>query len=247
MRPVIQSLWIGDRLSALEKLAIRSHLYFEHEYHLYLYGRVEGVPDGVVLKNGNEILPENEIFTYQTEWGRGSYSAFSNYFRYKLLYEKGGWWMDSDVVCVQRLEFEEPVILASEILDDGQQHPTTCAIKCPEHHPLANYCWCECVAKDKSKIVWGEVGPRLLEEAINALSLQDKVFPPKAFCPINYYDFQRLVTPTDQNLGDSYAIHFWNEMWRRQGLDKNGIYPQDSVYEKLKRDFPQTKSQTRFF
>lgn len=247
MRPIVQSLWIGDRMTTLEKLAICSHLHFEHEYHLYIYGRVDGVPDGVVMKNGNEILPESEIFSYQTQWGRGSFSAFSNFFRYKLLYEKGGWWVDSDLVCVQRLEFDEPEMFASEILDDGEQHPTTCAIKCPPHHPLANYCWNECLAKDRSKIVWGETGPRLLEEAIHLLKLQRKVLPHKAFCPINYYDFQRLVSPTDRNLGDSYAIHFWNEMWRRQGLDKDGNYSQDSIYEKLKREFLQTKSHVRFF
>src|SRR5262249_54280435 len=42
---------------------------------------------------------QDKVFVYQAEgFGKGSPSAFSNYFRYKLLAEKGGWWIDTDVV-----------------------------------------------------------------------------------------------------------------------------------------------------
>ena len=29
------------------------------------------------------------------------------------------------------------------------------------------------------------------------------------------------------------GIHFWNEVWRRNGLDKNADFHKDSIYEKL--------------
>ena len=76
--PVVQSLWIGNRLSTLERLAIASFLANGHEYHLYGYGDVQGVPRGVTLKDGNAILPESRLFTYSDGFAKGSYAAVSN-------------------------------------------------------------------------------------------------------------------------------------------------------------------------
>ena len=57
-----------------------------HEYHLYVYEDVKNVPAATTLRDGNEILPASEIFQYQ---GRPSYAGFANFFRYKLLLERG--------------------------------------------------------------------------------------------------------------------------------------------------------------
>ena len=40
---VIQSLWIGERLSVMEQLSIRSYLDQGHPFHLYVYSPVEPV------------------------------------------------------------------------------------------------------------------------------------------------------------------------------------------------------------
>lgn len=98
---VIQSLWIGNRLSAMERLAIQSFLANGHDFHLYCYNDVEGLPAGTVVRDGNDILPESRIFAYADGFAKGSHAAFSNHFRYKLLLERGGWWVDTDVVCLR--------------------------------------------------------------------------------------------------------------------------------------------------
>jgi len=36
-------------------------------------------------------------------------------------------------------------------------------------------------------------------------------------------------------LPDTYSIHLWNSKWRHEGLDRDGVYPPDSMYERLKR------------
>ena len=38
--PIIQSLWIGQRLSDLERLCIRSFLQKGHPFHLYTYNEI---------------------------------------------------------------------------------------------------------------------------------------------------------------------------------------------------------------
>ena len=81
-----------------------------HEYHLYTYNDVVNVPDNVIIKDGNEILSKEKIFSYQSGEGRGSFSAFSNFFRYKLLSERGGWWADTDMICLRPFDFEEEYV-----------------------------------------------------------------------------------------------------------------------------------------
>ena len=43
------------------------------------------------------------MFSYTDGFARGSFSAFSNLFRFKMLFEKGGIWSDPDVLCLRSL------------------------------------------------------------------------------------------------------------------------------------------------
>ena len=62
MSNIIQSLWIGEALSKMEQLSIKSFRDFGHEYHLYTYGTVKNIPEGTVVKDGNEIVPASARF-----------------------------------------------------------------------------------------------------------------------------------------------------------------------------------------
>src|SRR4051794_210251 len=77
---IVQSIWLGP-LSTLERLAIASFTANGHEFHLYSYDEVEDLPAGAVLMDASEVLPSNWVFRDS----RGSFSGFSNPFRYKLL------------------------------------------------------------------------------------------------------------------------------------------------------------------
>src|SRR5690606_9502875 len=91
MPTIGKSFWLGNRLPLLQVLSLQSFIAHGHEYHLYVYDPIENAPEGVVLCDASKILPRQSVFTYQKGFGKGSYSAFSNLFRYKLLLEHGGW------------------------------------------------------------------------------------------------------------------------------------------------------------
>ena len=61
---IIQSLWIGNTLSTMEIYSLKSFLNTGHTVHLYVYEVINNIPDGVIIKDGNDILPENLIFKY---------------------------------------------------------------------------------------------------------------------------------------------------------------------------------------
>lgn len=235
MNEVIQGLWIGAELSVMEQLSLASFLANGHEYHLYVYDDVENVPAGITLRDGNEILPAASIFQYQQ---RQSYAGFANFFRYKLLLERGGWWADSDMVCLKPFDFSEPFVFSSEI-SKGLEVINCGVFKVPAGSELMAYAWGVCQTKNPERLVWGETGPRLTGEAVRKFELEKYTQPHYVFCPLGFWRWRDLLEPGRETAlhPDTRAIHLWNEKWREAGQDKNAAYPENCFYEQLKRKY----------
>ena len=223
MAEIINSLWIGRPLSLLEQLAITSFLQNGHEYHLYCYDEIANVPHGTILRNAAEILPASEIFCYRRGQGKGSVSAFANLFHFKFLLERGGWWVDADTVCLRRFDFVEPVVIASERTLTGTQQATNAVIKFPPGHAAIRQCYEAASREDRARLVWGKTGPLLIDRVVRENGLQQFIKPPEVFCPLDFWDWKRLLTenanpPEQPFTNESHAIHLWHEMWRRAGI-----------------------------
>ena len=239
MSQIIQSLWIGDKISNVEKLCINSYIKNGHEFHLYAYNKIEGVPKNCVIKSAEEILPEKDVFSYNTGLGKGSYSAFSNYFRYKLLDLKGNWWTDTDIVCLKHIDIKDDFVFASEKTKDAESHITSGIIKSTSGSEFSKFCYNFCKEQDKKTLQWGTVGPRLVQQAVKTLDLSSYVKPWRFFNPIGFEQIGMLFDETfgEMDLSTSYTIHLWNEMWRRYNLDKNKQYDSNCLFERLKEKY----------
>ena len=225
----IQSLWIGDELSKMEQLCILSFIKNGHEFHLYTYDKVKNIPEGTIIKDGNDILPKSMIFKYSKH---ESVAGFSNYFRYKLIYDKGGYWVDMDTICIKAFDFEEPYVFSST-LQNKLEIVNIGVIKAPIGSNVVKYAFDVCMAKDPTKIAWGETGPELFRESVKLHDLEKYAKNYMVFCPYNYKDFNKLTEPNEKINSLSYAIHLFNEMWRRNKIDKNKKYDDTSVYQTL--------------
>jgi hypothetical protein len=234
---VVQSLWIGERLSTMEQLAIRSFLQNGHEFHLYTYGAVRNVPGGTIVRDANEIMPEARVFRYGPAAGKGqgSFAGFANFFRYKLLRERGGYWVDADVVCLRPFDFPQPYVFALESRwHDRPPGPANAVIKSPAASAFAQRCCQVCDCKDPAQLAWGETGPRLAEQIIAELSLQEFLQPASAFCAVPWYEPHKLIEPGGRIEDHWHALHLSQEIWRRRNWDKDSKYPASSMYEQLK-------------
>lgn len=235
-REPIQGLWIGPRLSALERLTIRSFQCHGHPFHLYVYDEVAAVPEGTVLLDAGAVLPASRIFQYRHS---KSYAGFANLFRYRLLHERGGWWVDMDTVCLRPFGFAAPYVFATE--DHGAGRIVVNSImKTPAGAPILAAA-CEIAeAKKPEELAWGETGPRLLAELVDRFGLERHAEPPATFCPVPWQEWRRLI---DSDLdpfalpAGVHAVHMWNEMWRREEQDKDAEYPAQCPYERLKRRY----------
>ena len=226
---IIQGLWVGSALSTMEQLSITSFLRNRHEYHLYAYDELANVPGGTVIKDAREILPASAIFQYRN---RPSYAGFADVFRFKLLFERGGWWADADMVCLRPFDFSEEYVFSSE-MNGGQQLTNVGVIKAPMGSEAIAHAYRVCQTKQPSKIEWGEIGPRLMSEVVKQYRLDKYQKPYYTFCPIS--DWHRFLEPYVAAIHpEAYAIHLWNEGWRLAKQDKDCCYHRDCIYEQLK-------------
>lgn len=259
-KPVIQSLWIGKELTLLEQLSIASFLFHGHAFHLYAYDDIAHVPEGTQLKDAGEILPEKNIFAYNG----GSYAIFADWFRWALLYKKGHFWVDTDVICLKPFEFDTDIVfglesdnlVASGVLGFPPGHELCALLEncCKNPNRFLPYdSWKtkkkklkrKILGKGRSDIGWGEAGgPKGFTEALKYFNLMDFAKPFTYFYPVHWSNWNAVFDETlaeDLDLfSDTHSIHLWNEMFRRRkDFDKNATFPQKSLFEQLKRRYLQ--------
>ena len=230
---IVHGLWVGASLSPLEELCLRSFVAKGHEFHLWLYEPLShGLPAGVVQRPAAKILPSSSIFRYRHGnsfgHGKGSLAGFSDLFRYKLLYEEGGWWADMDVTCLRPLDFEAPYVF--------RRHDVLPAVgnlmKCPKGSPLMAACFQEAqervTAENQDwllpiRILNKHICNYQLESFIVDITNQDR------WEVVEYYlHHNRHFAPK------WHAFHWMNEEWRSRGLDKTAAIPRSALGRLLK-------------
>lgn len=250
---VIQSLWIGTELSLIEQLCIRSFLNRGYDFHLYTYNTLKNVPEGTTIKDGTKILPKSDIFLYnknavQDGGSEGSPSGFSNLFRYKLLYELGGVWVDMDLICINPFNFNtlshKYVFSSEQNFKTGETKINVGLIKCPPKSLIMKYCYYVSNATNKSTIKWGQIGPQLFQDAVKKFNLTKYVLPWWDICPIGYDSVDRIFNSNGSKLQDfertSHAIHLWGEFIRRSKIDPDNLQPNSLYLQLISRNFKLT-------
>ena len=85
---IVHGVWIGDKLSMMERLTIEMLQGHGHEFHLWSYDKVDNVPEGTVLEDASQVMPKESIFQYKgkplaclANGGIGSLSHWSDQFQ----------------------------------------------------------------------------------------------------------------------------------------------------------------------
>lgn len=242
--PEVQMLWVGGPLSTLERLSVISHLRQGHPVRLFSYEAIPNLPLGVTHEDARAILPESAVFTNPSATGHGNLSMFSNFFRYHLLLQRGGIWSDCDSVCLRPLSFASAMeyFFATERVPDvpGSQPQVQVAngvIKAPAGAPVLRRVLEIAEAADRRHSEHGATGPKALHQAVQEQGLIRFMLAPDVFCPINWWQVPALVSGPVTIAENTFAVHFYNEVWRRNFFDKNSAYDPLSLYERLKAHY----------
>ncbi len=230
--PTCVTLWIGPSLGRVERACLRSAMRQGHPVALYCYDEVAGVPDGVEVRDAAQILPRELIA------GRPvSPALFANHFRYRLLAQGLGVWIDADVYClaplardeetllfgwqsegrinnaVLRLPPDSPVLTPLLELMDEQTPPAWAS---PEEQAAMRERLSRTGRIGLEQGPWGIAGPLAVTATAQAFGLAGAAQPRDVFYPVHWRFATWLRKPgirLDHFCTDrTRAAHLWNEI-----------------------------------
>lgn len=220
------SLWVGDPLTKLQMTALASFVYHKHDITLFVYDPNLEVPAGVIKQDARLIMPEESIFQVKNQ-----FAAFSDLFRYQMIYKTGLSWVDADTICLTSdwdmkdntyAGFERDMVVGG-------------VLSLPQDSLALRYLIKASTKFDKTKINWIDVGPALVDKVFRKYSLMDYVYSEKTFCGIHWSEWEKLWSPKHikeikklEQTGKSISIY--NSMVTISGRDKND-FPKGSAME----------------
>jgi hypothetical protein len=228
------SLWIGESLGPVERACLRSVLRQGHHLTLYCYGSVAGVPDGVIVEDAGEIIPEAEIFRHD----EGSVGHFSDWFRYELQRRGLGTWIDTDVYLLRPLDEERaylfgeqaPGVLNNAVLRLAEDSPLLSELLRPFRERVTP-AWLPLPVRitaklreltrgkaDLGRLPWGSTGPQALTALARKYSLMSEAVPQDVLYPVAWQRAGWIIDPRialqDVVSERTVAVHLWNECIR---------------------------------
>lgn len=233
--PVLNSMWVEGPLTYVEQVCLKSALSVGHQVVLYAYWDVTGVPDGVIVRDGREIMPESSLMKHKK---RNSWSLSSNIFRYLLLQQGRGVWIDTDVYFLKPLEvnrkdylfgWQKQDLLNGAILYAKKDSPLIEELLAFINLPYIIPPWLPVRKRFAYQIRpwiglrplslaehrWGVIGPRAITYFADQLGLschaerQDVFYPVPPKQAKAFFDPERNIE--DYITSDTVAVHLWNE------------------------------------
>lgn len=230
------SLWVGDPLTKVQIVALSSFVYHKHDITLFVYDLDLEVPAGVKKQDARSIMEEEEIFTVQNQ-----FAAFSDLFRYQMIYKTGLAWVDADTICLTSdWNFKEDTYagLEKDMVVGG-------VLSLPQDSDAIRYLIKKSTTFDKTKIKWIDVGPALVDKAFRKYNLMDYVYSQETFCGIHFSEWQKLWNPKflkeiKKLEKNGKSISIYNSMVTRSEIDKNFL-PRGSAMDYFYRKFVQNE------
>ena len=226
----VHGLWIKGKLSAMELLTIESFMRHGFSFYLWTYEPAcINAHDGCIVNDANIILAEYTVFSYRKTnafgHGKGSYAGFSDIFRYKLLYEKGGIWTDMDITCLRNFEIRDDYFFRFH-------HKTGAVgnfIKCPVHSPIMKWCYEQAVQKVNADNTDWMLPINILNEGIQIFELQqyiNQISNNDSFPEVLPLISSKKPIPDNWNI-----IHWMNEEFRRLNINKDTVLINSTIQD----------------
>jgi hypothetical protein len=251
----VQGFWHGP-LGTMEKMCINSYIKQGIDFVLYGYELEVGpgphlATSGLTWAHAGHVVPEEKMKLFP--WA----SIFSDYFRYALLAEKGGFWIDLDTICLKPMEYwpQSEYVFARDNID--QYYISGFVMKAPQNATIMNTCrdTIDHFTKEEiEKLGHMDIGPYMLQKAVPGFGLSHFVAEPYMFDPIPWNRITDIVKPEmtetlEGAIKNSALIHLRQSIWNEGPNSCAGIlpdgtklmtdkkYPENSLWEILKRRY----------
>jgi hypothetical protein len=234
----INSLWIGDYLPQIEHICAMSMLRQGHKVRIFTYKHIHNLPAGIEQADANEIVPKADILKYGRENFRNRQMA-SNIFRYRMLKQNLGLWLDLDMLLLQPIKAITTPLFGLET----QESINNAVLYIPPDHellealinftntpyPLPPFLprrirfgqWRRQLLGrpvHAADMPWGVFGPRALTYFIKKQHLVGLAAPVESFYPIRYQEAHGPLTAgwsvASRLTAKTIGIHLWSHNLR---------------------------------
>jgi hypothetical protein len=219
----VNGLWFG-KIGPLEELTLKSFSNY-NRFVLWTYKKINLSIPNVIVKDAREILPEEDIFYYPSQmkdvpFGGNSIVGFSEVFRYKVLYDKGGWWTDLDVTCLKPLE----LIKDSYFFRSHGRLPLVANImKCPPRSQLMKKCYETSKTLINSSTTEWHLGMKIMSDHVKESNLEKYIR--EEMCNVDIIPILKKYYTTEEIIPSSWHfIHWMNTKFDKNKINKNSCY-----------------------
>jgi hypothetical protein len=223
----VSSFHTGRPLNLWERCSLQSFADHGHQITLYAYELIDA-PPGITLVDASTIISEKERQSFFAI-APGAFALFSDLFRYELLARHGGWWVDTDVVCLSPTLPNEPLFIGR-----FGKHIPNAIMAAPAGHPILLDAVAYCrqtmhLVPSATRFIWGLSKIPGLAERYNLFSGLDVSF----LFPIRGRNVWQLGDPDYCEelrtlTNGSPTLHLFQERFGRTVVDRDKVPPEAS-------------------
>ena len=230
---IVNSFWIGRKLGTVHAACLRSFVRNGHDVVLHAFGRPEDTPDGVRIFDAAKLMAETEIISHKKT---GSLALASDVYRYRIMREGLGIYIDADMYCIKPMTddeylfgFENADRLNGAVLKIPQNSGLLTDILKAAEDPYFIPPWMEFHKRAIGTIrktigfprhistrTWGAIGPALITHCVRERGLLSKAKPVELYYPLDCAQtdrlFERGLRVEDIATDKTEAIHLFNTM-----------------------------------
>ena len=227
----VNFVWIGPRLGPVHVACLRSFQRHGHDVVLHAFDAPEDAPDGVEIFDASKLMRRDEVIAHRKT---RSLSLASDIYRYRMLREGMGVYVDCDVYCLRPFPDQEYLFgwesdsaIANGVL--GAPHNSELVNRLnsaangrsfiPPWRSKGTQRWLRIrnalgLPLSPADMPWGTLGPSLLTHLVKELGLIDRAMPIDAFYPAHFGQTPLLLDPglklEDLTTSRSYGLHLAN-------------------------------------
>lgn len=228
----LQTFWHGSEISPYQLLCLRSFVEHGHQVEVFTYEENPIRPEWLVWSDASAILPRDRVLIDRPN---SQVAILSSLFRCSLLSQRGGWWIDPDVVLVN------PNLPQGEVFHAGLgdfELISPAVLKFPKHHPTVEAVLNQTIAesfppRDPS-------GATVLTQVIRRERALEDVFALPPLSRLSWLSIAELFDPEraselEQGLHNTQFLQLHIDAWKRAGIPMRLGPPEGSLLDRLFR------------
>lgn len=228
----VRTFWHGTAMGPYQLMCLRSFVDRGHRVEVFSYNSDLRLPDWIEVKSAESIMGRERILRSLSE--NGPVAIHANLFRYALLHQLGGWWIDPDTLLLTPDLPQDDVFIAGP---DIFGRPPTGALKFFAGHPMLADAIARTEALGDSLEGWERSGATLMGTLLDIHQFGD-FRNSQSLGPLSWFDVPDLFDPAcseelNRKCNDFRFFQIHDEVWRRAGVPHNLAPPEGSFLASL--------------